>query len=81
MDKFADDIMKIFDNDASFEILNEKIEFIISEDLTMAFDREYANGFYRPDWDETIEDFEKYLKDNNLVYHMPNPYTVMVEKK
>lgn len=57
-----------------------KIEVILCEDLIMAFDREYADDFYKPDWDTTVLKFENWLKNNNLTYHMMDPYSIIIEK-
>lgn len=57
----------------------KQIEIVLSEDMAMAFDREYANGFYRPDWDITIDNFKKSIESYNCQWHMPDPWTILIE--
>ena len=57
----------------------KQIKILLSEDMMMAFDREYAGGFYRPDWDITIDNFENCVKNYNCKWHMPYPWTILIE--
>ena len=58
-----------------------QIKILLTEDMVMAFDREYANGFYRPDWDETIEEFKKIVLQYNCKWHMPDPWTILIDSQ
>lgn len=56
----------------------KEIKIDLTEDITMAFDREYANGFYKPVWDEIVNNFKKIIKENNYNWHMPDPFTIEI---